>query len=91
MPGNFFGGLFHKYGKVGDCIADIAPKQENKKSLTDHTGCPTLTLKPPLNPGVQVQLKSATKSTHEAPLAQGLDQHSSQSVSQCVPVKPSSQ
>ena len=45
----------------------------------------------PLKPIGQVQLKEATRSTHSPPLRQGEDQHSSQSVSQCSPVKPSSQ
>ena len=45
----------------------------------------------PLNPGAQVQLKSATWSRHVPPLWQGFDQQSFQSVSQCSPVYPSSQ
>ena len=45
----------------------------------------------PLNPGAQVQLKSATWSMQVPPLWQGFDQQSFQSVSQCSPVYPSSQ
>ena len=45
----------------------------------------------PLNPGAQVQLKSATWSMQVPSLWQGFDQQSFQSVSQCSPVYPSSQ